>query len=94
MWDVNPLCFFDLLLQMWRSYVVGSIRFKDQLFGPFIDWLGFSPGPLEFRIFSYFFELANELIHSLTVYLEIPGNLYNGLRFHPLLNYPLNIPIR
>ncbi len=92
--DVNPLCFPDLLLQMCGSYIVGSICFKDQLFGPFTYWLGFSPEPREFRVFSHFFELADELIHSLTDYLEIPGNLYNGLLLRPLLNYPQNIPIR
>jgi hypothetical protein len=48
--------FFDLLLQMRGTQLVGSIRFKDQLFGSVIDWMWFSAGLFQLRIIFYFFE--------------------------------------
>ena len=92
--DVNPVCFLDLLLQMSGTYVVGLIGFEDQLFHPFIDWLWFSSRLPEYRIFPRFYELVDELIHTLTGNLEIPGYLNNGLLLFPLTNDPLDIPIR
>ena len=94
MWDVNSVNFFDLLLQLCGTYIVGSISFEDQLFSSFIDRLGFSPRLFYFKIFSSIFEMGDELVYSLTGNLEIPSNLDNRLFPHPLSDDPLNVPIR
>ena len=92
--DVNPIGFFDLFLQMCWTNVVGSIGFEDQLFSSFIEGFWFSSRPLYFGIVSHLFELGDELVHSLTCYLEIPSNLDNRLFLDPVSDDPLNIPIR
>ncbi len=92
--NVNSVNFFDLLLQMCGTYVVGSIGFEDQLFSSFIDRLGFSPRPFYFRIISSIFEMGDGLVYSLTGNLEIPSNLDNRLFPHPLSDDSLNVPIR
>lgn len=70
-YPIYPLCgiWIPYVSSIFFSRCVGPTLLdryvsKDQPFGPFIDWLGFSPGPLECRIFSHFVELADELIYS------------------------------
>ena len=92
--DMDPVCFLNLLLQMDWTNGVGLIGFEDQLFCSIIDGLELSSRLPEYRIFPRFSELVDELIHSLTGNLEIPGNLNNGFLICPLLNDPLDIPIR
>jgi hypothetical protein len=44
MGDVNPVDFFDLLLQMDGTQHVGMVGFEDYALGFGIDWLRSSPG--------------------------------------------------
>ena len=44
MGDVNPVDFFDLLLQMDGTQLVGMVGFEDYPLGFGIDWLRSSPG--------------------------------------------------
>jgi len=85
---MDPVYFLDFLLQMGGTNIVGLIRFKDQGFHSFIDWLWRSTGLPEYRTLSRPFVPVDELIHTLT------GNLYYGIFLSPLLNDLLDILIR
>jgi hypothetical protein len=92
--DVNPVGFFDLLLQMIGTWVMGPIGFENLLFGSQIDWLWFSSGLFEFRILLEIFKCGDELVYSLSCNLEIPGNMSNRLFILLLPNDSPDIPVR
>lgn len=92
--DVNPVCFFDLLLRMDGTRIVGTVAFKDYLFSDGIKWSRSSPGRFEFRIHLNLFETRDGLIYPLSGNLEIPSNICNAFLFLPLPYDSPVIPIR
>ena len=92
--DMNPVCFFDLLLQMGGAQIVGMIGFEDYLFSSGINCPRSSPRRFQFRIVLDFFESSDKPVYSLTGYLEIPSNLNDWLLLQPLSYDSSDIPIR
>jgi hypothetical protein len=93
-WDMNPVCFFDLFLQMSGAQVVGMIGFEDYLFSSGINCPRSSPRIFQFRIVLDFFESSDKPVYSLTGYLEIPSNLNDWLLLQRLSYDSSDIPIR